>query len=537
MGFTFQTNQNIRFKTDAEFLRKADELRPALNYEKVRPVRLLGLSELSEQDMLCGPGSQKSQNMPPLRDDDLTIGQLDSYEWKRGDTFILDFGRHCVGRFSASIDAVGSPMDAPLFLRIRFAEIPAELGMDASKYDGWLSKSWIQEEFVHLDELPARLELPRRYSFRYVQVTVIDTSSKWRAVFSHPLVTAETSAQIERYRKIDVQDPELENICDVAVRTLSECMQDVFEDGPKRDRRLWLGDLRLQALADYASFDQTDLVKRCLYLFAAMTTEDGRIPANVFVKPQNRPDDTFLFDYSLFFISTLYDYMEHHPEESLLRDMYPVCKAQMDISLSYVDAKGQLVLSDDYPVFIDWSDQFDKTTAGQGVLIYCLRRFLELAEQAGDTKVSGYRNALVMMESYARDHLLDRNRMLFASGPDREYNLASQVWMVLSGALTEEEQHAVMSHAADELLPGADLVTPYMCHHIAEALFEAGLSDEAVKLIKDYWGGMIRLGADTYWEVFDPREPDYSPYGSPVVSSYCHAWGCTPIYLLRKYLH
>ena len=27
-------------------------------------------------------------------------------------------------------------------------------------------------------------------------------------------------------------------------------MQDVFEDGPKRDRRLWLGDLRLEALAN-----------------------------------------------------------------------------------------------------------------------------------------------------------------------------------------------------------------------------------------------------------------------------------------------
>ena len=26
-------------------------------------------------------------------------------------------------------------------------------------------------------------------------------------------------------------------------------MQDVFEDGPKRDRRLWLGDLRLPIVA------------------------------------------------------------------------------------------------------------------------------------------------------------------------------------------------------------------------------------------------------------------------------------------------
>lgn len=37
---------------------------------------------------------------------------------------------------------------------------------------------------------------------------------------------------------------------------------------------------------------------------------------------------------------------------------------------------------------------------------------------------------------------------------------------------------------------------------------------------------MICLGADTYWEAFDPDQPDYSPYGTPIVNSYCHAWNC-----------
>ncbi|WP_309121157.1 hypothetical protein [Paenibacillus sp.] len=30
----------------------------------------------------------------------------------------------------------------------------------------------------------------------------------------------------------------------IAVKTLQDCMQTVYEDGPKRDRRLWIGDLR-----------------------------------------------------------------------------------------------------------------------------------------------------------------------------------------------------------------------------------------------------------------------------------------------------
>ena len=54
--------------------------------------------------------------------------------------------------------------------------------------------------------------------------------------------------------------------------------------------------------------------------------------------------------------------------------------------------------------------------------------------------------------------------------------------------------------------------------------------------MKDYWGKMVTLGADTYWEAFDPNQPDYSPYGSPILNSYCHAWICTPVYLINKYL-
>ena len=63
----------------------------------------------------------------------------------------------------------------------------------------------------------------------------------------------------------------------IARRTLRDCMQTVFEDGPKRDRRLWLGDLRLQALANYATYRNYDLVKRSLYILAGTATDKGLV--------------------------------------------------------------------------------------------------------------------------------------------------------------------------------------------------------------------------------------------------------------------
>lgn len=50
-------------------------------------------------------------------------------------------------------------------------------------------------------------------------------------------------------------------------------------------------------------------------------------------------------------------------------------------------------------------------------------------------------------------------------------------------------------------------------------------------------GKMIEKGTDTFWEIFNPDNPDVSPYGGLVVHSFCHAWSCTPTYFLRKYFY
>ncbi len=39
------------------------------------------------------------------------------------------------------------------------------------------------------------------------------------------------------------------------------------------------------------------------------------VSANVFVKPQTIADDTFLFDYSLFFVDVLYNYLQSAAQE------------------------------------------------------------------------------------------------------------------------------------------------------------------------------------------------------------------------------
>lgn len=167
MAFTFQINNDLQFIHDEALLSMAEVNHPQIKRQTVLPTAIVDLVE--DETKLNGYGVKESEKK---------IENLQEYNFRRDEKLILDFGDHQVGSFKIDIDQTGSPMDAPLYLRLKFAEMPAELAAESSEYEGWLSRSWIQEEFIHIDELPMTLELPRRYSFRYVELKVIDTSPK-----------------------------------------------------------------------------------------------------------------------------------------------------------------------------------------------------------------------------------------------------------------------------------------------------------------------------------------------------------------------
>ena len=65
-----------------------------------------------------------------------------------------------------------------------------------------------------------------------------------------------------------------------------------------------------------------------------------------------------------------------------------------------------------------------------------------------------------------------------------------------------------------------------------------GEQDYVMKEMKNYWGGMLKLGATSFWEEYNPAKKGsehLSMYGRPFGKSLCHAWGASPIYLLGKY--
>ena len=457
-----------------------------------------------------------------------------SRELRAGDRITLDFGDHFVGYFRMKLGYTGSHPDAPVLLRLRFAENAKELLEKKEEYHGWVCPSWIQDEQIHVDIVPSVVSLPRRYALRYAEIEVLEISSKFNLVIEDVKLRAVSGADDSKLIPCALDD-EFSRIDAIAVRTLHNCKQVVFEDGPKRDRRLWLGDLRLQAMADYYTYRDYDMVKACLYLFAALPMPDGWVGACLFLEPEPEVDDTFILDYSLLYVNALLDYYKATGDIETLRDLKDTAFLQIDLAAQRLDERSIIKDSDERGwCFLDWNLDLNRQAGAQGVLLYSLKAAFEIAVLLNDLdKKRVYDQLYYSCLNAANEHLWDEEAGFYVSGADRQISWASQIWMILGGACDRSRARDILKR-----LPGSEafgMVTPYIHHYYIEALIESGERSKALNVIREYWGGMVKHGADTFWELYNPDNPYESPYGGTIVNSYCHAWSCAPAYFLRRY--
>ncbi len=506
----------------ARWLALAEALRPALSRNDRWPVRLV--------EPVADPSAFQGWRLKEVA----AAEALPARTIGRGEQVIVDFGEHLVGYLRLELAYVGIAMDAPLRLKLVFGEVPAEVCEPFDPFDGTLSRAWLQDELVTLDELSRPLTLPRRYAFRYLRIAVVATSVNYRVRIAALACERVTSAARPPQPLPPGLPPDLVAIDEAGLRTLANCMQTVFEDGPKRDRRLWSGDLRLQALTNYVSFADTALVKRCLYLLAGLARADGCVPACVYEFPTPSMGIDFILDYTALFPAIVLDYARASGDLDTARDLWPVARRQLEIALAHLDDEGLFVDPKTWWLFIDWADGLDKQAAVHGVLAYAAERTLALARLLErDADVAHLPALAPRMKSAARARLFDAGSGLFVSGAQRQVSWASQTWMVLAGIMTPAEGAAAfraLPALPDAVTPGG----PYLWHHVIEAMLICGLKDESLARVRSYWGAMIARGATTFWEVFDPADERRSPYRSHHLNSYCHAWSCTPAYFIRR---
>ena len=518
--------QDIFKDQRSEWLAIAKAMQPTLITTEKRPLAVVTISKNEKSFQGYSVNSKE-------KTDSFYIKSM-----KKQSGVILDFGEHLTGFVTFKIEDLRAVADAALRLKFIFSETPAEAVVPFDPYTGTLSRGWLQDEIVTISEVPSTITIPRRVAFRYLKIEVVGSSTYSDFKITDVYVKATTSAKQQPAALAKETSELIKKIDLVGLNTLKECMQTVYEDGPKRDRRLWIGDLYLESLANQYSFKNDSLTKHCLYLLAGLSYKDGVAPSNVFERPTPHAQINPLFDYALIYNVALKDYAIATGDKKTANDLWRVAKQQIEVPKKYINDDGMIDYiraGKEWWLFFDWKDGLDKQACLQGCVIWAYKNTYELAKILGKEKEVADLPALIKkMTSAAYKNLYAAEQGVFISGKDKQVSYSSQAWMVLSGVATKAEgakAFKALPQKPNVVFPGA----PYLYHYVVEAMIMSGLNQEAKDIITTYWGGMVNKGADTFWEVYDPANDFVSPYNSFLVNSYCHAWSCTPVYFIRKY--
>ena len=478
----------------------------------------------------------------------IQVGNIDdlySKSFKEKKNVVLDFGEHLVGRVTFKIKDIGPMQDAILRFKVMFGEVPSDLVLPIEPYTGSLSRGWLQD-FICDVGYDGTFTFERRITARYMKIEVIGSSIYSDFCFDKITFEASTSAGKSKAELAPTTPEIFRDIARISENTLKNCMQGVFEDGPKRDQRLWMGDLYLQSLANTVSFQEYNLTKRCLYLLAGLAnSQNGLLNSNLVEYPKPHAQNTFFVDYALSYVFTLSDYLNATGDKATAEDLWPVAKRQIEAILSKAVDKNYLYSNTSYQfegmlasiVFFDWAPvPLDTHAAIQGCLPYAMDRCYDIAQKLGKTdEVKEYPSITKQLRAAGRKAYWDTQNKLVVSGDDKQMSYTCTSWAVLGGLINNKEAKQAIKNIMTEknvITPG----TPYANHFFVAAMLQCGMDAEARKYVEDYWGGMVRLGADTFWEYYVPDNHLFSSYnGDTLLNSYCHAWSCTPIYFIVNY--
>ncbi|HVS95357.1 MAG TPA: hypothetical protein VHE54_02695, partial [Puia sp.] len=327
-------------------------------------------------------------------------------------------------------------------------------------------------------------------------------------------------------------DPEINRIWDVAAYTFHLNTREFFIDGIKRDRWSWSGDAYQSYLMNYYLFFDSATVKRTLWALR------GKDPVTSHINT--------IMDYSFYWFMGIYDYYRYTGDSAFIRLCYPRMVSLMNWVLGRRDANGWLQgLPGDW-LFIDWADGLSKQgelSFEQMVFVRSLETMRLCAAIAGDAEgADRYGRLAGTLRPKLFTDFWDPRREAFVhqridGEQGRTITRYTNMFGIFFGYLDSLQRQEVKRNV---LLNDSiqHITTPYMQFYELEALCAMGEQRRVLDRMKAYWGGMLALGATSFWEKYDPSEKgvrQYAMYGRPFGKSLCHAWGASPLYLLGKY--
>ncbi len=263
-------------------------------------------------------------------------------------------------------------------------------------------------------------------------------------------------------------DKELERIFAVAKRTVDLCAGSGYIwDGIKRDRLVWAGDLSPEVLALTTLYGRTREVENTL----EFARKQAQLPEWMNYQPT----------YSMWWVIILKAYLDRTGAEDFTERQLDYLEGLVGQFIQNVDGQGQMHY---ISYFLDWphADQ------------------PEVLEGARAIHIMAAKSAISLLEHFGRDAALAKellSRLLKQPVCPTSKVVAALKYLAV-GELTAQEQEILLTG-------GISGMSTFMSYYILTAVhaFDPAL---AMAMLKEYYGGMLKLGATTFWEDFEPEQ-------------------------------
>lgn len=313
-------------------------------------------------------------------------------------------------------------------------------------------------------------------------------------------------------------DSLLNRIWDVGAYTVHLNMQEYVWDGIKRDRLVWIGDMHPELLTIRSVFGADPAVEKSLDFIRKETPLPGWM--------NNKAT------YSMWYAYNVYDWFLYTGDKEFLEKQQEYLAGLSDQLSANIDKNGKSAVEQGR--FLDWPSVGKKHVEDAGVQalhVLAVKSLKKIFEELGDkTRVAQCASDLERLLRCAQD-----------------YGDSKQAAAILTIAGMED---AVDVNEVLLKKGGAKGMSTFMGYYILTARAMAGDYKGCLDSIREYWGGMLSLGATTFWEDFDvawlenasridelPQEGKmdvHATYGGYCYRGYrhslCHGWasGATP---------
>ncbi len=325
-------------------------------------------------------------------------------------------------------------------------------------------------------------------------------------------------------------DEQINKIWDIASYTMHLNTREGYFDGIQRDRWIWSGDAYQSYMVNYYLTNDNESVKRTLLMLR------GRDPIVEHINT--------IVDYSFYWIMGIWEYYFYSGDKTFVECVYGKMLTMMDYIMQRLDENGLYVVRERDWMFIDWSD-FDKQSgplSAEQILLAKAYEYMAncaaLLDKKDDEKKFRALSADVLEKVLALYWDEEKGAFIddYKTG-NRNVTRHANIFALLYNVVDEAKCEKIIKNVIKNKDVQA-ITTPYFEYFELDAMCRIGEFKYMTDMLYSYWGGMLKLGATTFWEQFDPNESGlehYAMYGEKFGRSLCHAWSSSPIYLLGRY--